>query len=433
MKYYLAIDLGASSGRHIISYKENGNLILEEMYRFKNSVSKEDNHLVWDIEKLFQEVKNGIKKCLEKYPNIESLSIDTWGVDYVLMNKDQEILPCYAYRDNRTNISINKVHEKISFKRLYEITGSQFQKFTSIYQLYADKLAGRLDKADSFLMIPEYLMYKLTGNKIKEFTNAGTTGLYDINTLQVSQEIMDKLGFNDYIKEKVYPPKTLVGYLKEDIQKEVGGNVKVVLCATHDTASAVEGITMKNNAPYISSGTWSLLGIKSKKAINSEKARLANYSNEFGPNYIRVQKNIMGLWIIQCVSKAINMEFKDMVQLAKSSTYQEIFDVNDERFLSPEDMIKEIINYFKEKNMKLPQNNADIICSIYHSLAYSYKVALQELEDITNESYDELYIVGGGAKNDFLNELTQQYTNKKVIALPIEATAIGNLKIQMEE
>lgn len=433
MKYYLAIDLGASSGRHIISYKKNGKLILEEMYRFKNNVSKEDNHLVWNIEKIFQEVKNGIKICLEKYPNIESLSIDTWGVDYVLMNKDKEILPCYAYRDNRTDISIDEVHKIIPFERLYEITGSQFQKFTTIYQLYADKLAGRLDIADSFLMIPEYLMYKLTGNKIKELTNAGTTGLYDVNTLQVSEEIIEKLGFNDYIKEKVYPPKTVVGYLKENIQKEVGGNIKVVLCATHDTASAVEGIPMKNNAPYISSGTWSLLGIKSKKAINSKIALSANYSNEFGPNYIRVQKNIMGLWIIQCVSSAINMEFKDMVQLAKSSTYHEIFDVNDERFLAPENMINEIVSYFKERNMKIPQDNADIICSIYHSLAYSYKVALKELEDITNATYDELYIVGGGAKNDFLNELTQYYTKKKIIALPIEATAIGNLKIQMEE
>ena len=432
MKYYLAIDIGASSGRHIIGHYENEQLILEEIYRFPNGVINQNNHLIWDIDNLFLNIKKGIKLCLEKYSQIESLAIDTWGCDYVLMNKDQVIYPCYAYRDNRTNSIIDEVHKRISFEKLYNISGSQFQNFNTIYQLYEDKVSGRLKKADSFLMIPEYLTYKLTGIKMKEFTNAGTTGLYDINTLKVSQEIIDKLQFPEFVKEKVYKPSTLVGDLKEDIIQEVGGNIKVKLCCSHDTASAIECLKMDDEI-YISSGTWSLLGIKTKTPITTLKAQQANYSNEFGPNYIRFQKNIMGLWIIQNLSKELSLSFTDMVSLASLSKYNELIDVNDECFKAPKDMKKEIISYLSNRKMILPKNNADLINLVYHSLAFSYQQAIEELEEITNKKFKKIYIVGGGAKNKYLNELTKFYTQKEVIALPIEATSIGNLMMQMEE
>lgn len=432
MKYYLAIDIGASSGRHIIGHYENEQLILEEIYRFPNGIINQNNHLIWDIDNLFLNVKKGIKLCLEKYSQIESLAIDTWGCDYVLMNKDQVIYPCYAYRDNRTNSIIDEVHKKISFEKLYNISGSQFQNFNTIYQLYEDKVSGRLKKADSFLMIPEYLTYKLTGIKMKEFTNAGTTGLYDINTLKVSQEIIDKLQFPEFVKEKVYKPSTLVGDLKEDIIQEVGGNIKVKLCCSHDTASAIECLKMDDEI-YISSGTWSLLGIKTKAPITTLKAQQANYSNEFGPNYIRFQKNIMGLWIIQNLAKELSLSFTDMVSLASLSKYNELIDVNDECFKAPKDMKKEIISYLSNRKMILPKNNADLINLVYHSLAFSYQQAIEELEEITNKKFKKIYIVGGGAKNKYLNELTKFYTQKEVIALPIEATSIGNLMMQMEE
>lgn len=432
MKYYLAIDIGASSGRHIIGHYENEQLILEEIYRFPNGVINQNNHLIWDIDNLFLNIKKGIKLCLEKYSQIESLAIDTWGCDYVLMNKDQVIYPCYAYRDNRTNSIIDEVHKKIPFDKLYNISGSQFQNFNTIYQLYEDKVSGRLKKADSFLMIPEYLTYKLTGIKMKEFTNAGTTGLYDINTLKVSQEIIDKLQFPEFVKEKVYKPSTLVGDLKEDIIQEVGGNIKVKLCCSHDTASAIECLKMDDEI-YISSGTWSLLGIKIKTPITTLKAQQANYSNEFGPNYIRFQKNIMGLWIIQNLAKELSLSFTDMVSLASLSKYSELIDVNDECFKAPKDMKKEIISYLSNRKMILPKNNADLINLVYHSLAFSYQQAIEELEEITNKKFKKIYIVGGGAKNKYLNELTKFYTQKEVIALPIEATSIGNLMMQMEE
>ena len=432
MKYYLAIDIGASSGRHIIGYMEDGELKTKEIYRFLNGVKEYNGHLIWDIESILKNVKEGIKKSLELYPIIESMSIDTWGVDYVLMNGKEEILPCYAYRDNRTKAIISKVHSIIPFERLYEITGSQFQEFNTIYQLYSDIFLDRLDKATSFLHIPEYLMYKLTNKMVHEYTNASTTGMLDKDTHTYSKEIIEKLGLNPKLFSRLEKPGYVLGGFTKEVQKEVGGNIKVVLSPTHDTASAVEGIQMKGNSPYISSGTWSLLGIKTNKVINSKEARLANYSNEYGPNYIRFQKNIMGLWIIQNLAKEMNLEFSKMVDMARTSNYKEIYDVNDEVFLSSFNMKEEIINWFERKNITPPISDSDIINTTYRSLAYSYKIAIDELESITNEKYDSIYIVGGGAKNKYLNELTEEFTKHKVIALPIEATSIGNILSQME-
>lgn len=433
MKYYLAIDIGASSGRHIIGYMDKDKLMTDEVYRFPNSVKLASGHLIWDIEFIFNNVLIGIKEALKKYENIESMSIDTWGVDYVLMNQDKEIYPCYAYRDLRTKAIISKVHSLISFDRLYEITGTQFQEFNTIYQLYSDMYLGRLDNATSFLHIPEYLMYKLTGKMVHEYTNASTTGLLDKDTNNYSNEIINKLGFNKNLFTILYKQGTLVGDFTNDIRKKVNGNIKVVLCSTHDTASAVEGMNIDFNTPYISSGTWSLLGIKTEKVINSEEAKRANYSNEYGPNYIRFQKNIMGLWIIQNLSREMNLDFSKMVELALESKYEEIYDVNDQVFLSSLKMKEEIINYFKVRNMIVPISDADVIHSTFRSLAYSYKVAIDELEMVTKQSYDKIYIVGGGAKNIYLNQLTSFYTKRKVIALPIEATAIGNILSQMED
>ena len=426
MKYYLAIDIGASSGRHIIGYKENGVLKLDEVYRFKNGVKEVANHLQWDIASLFNEVKNGIKIALKKYKAIESMSIDTWGVDYVLMNNEKEILPCYAYRDKRTKKVIEEVHSLISFEKLYEITGSQFQ-------LYDDKKNNRLCKATDFLFIPEYLMYKLTGVKKHEYTNASTTGMMDKDTNSYSTKIIEKLGFDKNLFKELYKQGEIVGNFTKKVQEEVKGNILVKLCSTHDTASAVEGIQMQENAPYISSGTWSLLGIKEDHVITSKEAMEANYSNEYGPTYIRFQKNIMGLWIIQGLAKQMNLDFVTMVNMAKESKYNELFDVNDSCFLSSLDMKNEITNWFVNKKINPPIENKDIINATYRSLAYSYRIALDELENITNKKYDSLYIVGGGAKNTYLNELTKEFTKKNVIALPIEATAIGNLISQMED
>ena len=434
MKYYLAIDIGASSGRHIVGYMQNGELVTDELYRFPNGMDTVDGHLVWDTDRLLREVKAGIAECFKKYPEIESLSIDTWGVDYVLLRGEEEIAPTYAYRDSRVDGPIEEVHQIIPFAELYERTGIQFNKFNSIYQLYADKLAGRLEGVTDFLMIPEYLMYKLTGNKVKEFTNATTAGLINADTLAFDEYIWDKLGFPVAMRSKVYQPGTLVGRLSDEVASEVGGNLDVVLCATHDTGSAVEAIEMQTDAPYISSGTWSLLGVKTARALTDAKSRESGYSNEGGVGYNRYQKNITGMWIIQSLRKEMcpDMPYGDIADMAEKSSYAEIFDVNDDAFMAPDSMKDAIKNYLVAHGKPAPEADADYFNASYVSLAHGYKEAIADLENNTGKTYSELYIVGGGAKNVYLNNLTEKHTGKKVIALPIEATAIGNMMIQIK-
>ncbi len=434
MKYYLAIDIGASSGRHIIGYVKDGELVTDEVYRFPNGMDTLDGHLVWDTDRLLSEVKAGIKESFKKYPCIESLSIDTWGVDYVLLKGEEEVKPTYAYRDSRVDGPIEAVHSIIPFAELYERTGIQFNKFNSIYQLYADKLAGRLEGVTDFLMIPEYLMYKLTGNKVKEFTNATTGGIINADTLELDGYIWDKLGFPEEMKAKVHSPGTLVGRLTPELEEELGGNLDVVLCATHDTGSAVEAIEMDTDAPYVSSGTWSLLGVKTERAITDAKSRESGYSNEGGVGYNRYQKNITGMWIIQSLRKELcpDMSYADIAALAATSSFTEIFDVNDDAFMAPESMHEAIRDYLTAHGRPAPETAADYFNSSYVSLADGYREAIADLEANTGKKYTELYIVGGGAKNGYLNDLTEKYTGKRVVALPIEATAIGNMMIQIK-
>ena len=426
MKYYLAIDIGASSGRHIVGWREGSEIKTKEVYRFPNGVTKQDGHLVWNIDGLVDSVIAGIGEAFRLYPEIESLSIDTWGVDYVLLEGDKEIYPVYAYRDSRTEAVIPKVHEIIPFSELYSKVGCQFQPFNSIYQLYDDKLNGRLDKATDMLMIPEYLMWKLCGVKAREYTNATTMGM--VNG-EFDMDIVRRLRYPERLFPKLSQPKTVLGDLLPDIAQKVGGNTRVVLCATHDTGSAVEGIPMEENSPDISSGTWSLLGVKTPKPITDKGSEEANYSNEGGVGYNRYQKNIMGMWIVNELRRELcpDTPFPEIVKMAEQSKCEAILDANAQELLAPESMKAA----FDSLTSGL-ECTADYFRCAYKSLALSYKKAIDELEANTGTKYEKLYIVGGGAKNTFLNRLTEEATGKKVVALPIEATALGNLKIQME-
>ena len=420
MQYCLAIDIGASSGRHIVGWQENGLIRMEEVYRFPNGVHEENGHLVWDIEALVREVKNGIRVAKAKYPRICSLSIDTWGVDYVLLKDDQEVLPVYAYRDSRTEATIPLVHEKIPFSRLYSRTGCQFQPFNTIYQIYADQQSGRLEGVTDLLMMPEYLLYRLCGTKAREYTNATTTGMVNAETGEFDPEIISALGYPQHLFPKLSQPGTVLGQYE---------GIQCVLCATHDTGSAVEGIPMDGNDPYISSGTWSLLGVKTPKPITDADSEKANYSNEGGVGYNRYQKNIMGMWLVTELQRELcpQLAFPEIVKMAETSDCDLLVNANAPEFLAPKSMKAA----FDQATGGL-QNTRDYFRCAYRSLAVSYKEALDELEANTGKKYDKLYIVGGGAKNQFLNRLTQEATGKKVLALPIEATALGNLKIQLQ-
>ena len=428
--HYLAIDIGASSGRHIVGWRENGTVQTNEVYRFPNGVREENGHLVWAVEQLVSHVVAGIAEAFKAYPQIESLSIDTWGVDYVLLRGDQEVYPVYAYRDGRTEAVIPKVHEKIPFAQLYAHTGCQFQPFNTIYQIYDEKVNGRLEGVTDLLMMPEYLLWKLCGVKAREYTNATTMGMVNAQTGEFDMEIVDALGYPKHLFPKLSQPGAILGMLRPEIAESVGGNCKVVLCATHDTGSAVEGIPMEGNHPYISSGTWSLLGVKTPKPITNSDSMEANYSNEGGVGYNRYQKNIMGMWLVNELQRELcpDMPFPEIVKLAEKSDCDILVDANAPEFLAPKSMKAAFDTATGNRLVTL----GDYFRCAYCSLASSYQDALDELEGNTNRYYKKLYIVGGGAKNDFLNCLTAEATGKDVIALPIEATALGNLKIQME-
>ncbi len=427
-KYYLAIDIGASSGRHIVGWAEDG-IQTEEVYRFPNFVDRVGKNLYWDTERLFGEIVEGIRIALQKFPKIESLAIDTWGVDYVLLDeKGNEILPCHAYRDGRTEDVVEKVHTLMPPEELYKRTGIQFQPFNTIYQLFCDKLSGKLQKASAFLMMPEYFSYKLTGVRKKEYTNASTTGLLDAEKKVFDESIVNALGFPKSLFSDLCQAGEKVGDLTEEIQKKVGGNIPVVFCPSHDTASAFEAISVADDVAILSSGTWSLFGAKLEKAVCSPEGKRSNFTNEGGVGYIRFLKNIMGLWIIGELRKEFDTDYATMVDEGRISGYEEIFDVNDASLLAPEKMSEAVLKLLGKESL----TRGELFSSVYHSLAYSYKVALEELERVTKKRFSSVCIVGGGAKNRYLNELTERYTQRKVIALPIEATAIGNIKSQIK-
>ena len=429
MKYYLAIDLGASSGRHIVGFLQDGEIILKEVYRFVTEMDESKDGLVWNIPRIFDEIKTGIKKAFELFPQIESIAIDTWGVDYVLMNGEKETPPFFAYRNERCAKSAQKVHKIVQFEDIYQKTGIQYLPFNTIYQLYDDQENGRLDKANDYLMLPSYFTYKLTGIKTHEFTMESTGAFLNVKTGQYDFELLDKLGLPRKLFGDIKQPGFVVGDLLPEIQKEVGGNAKVILCASHDTACAFESINVDDESIILSSGTWSLLGIKSKKPIVDKKSLKANYTNEGGVGYIRLLKNTMGMYLANRVREEMDISYQFIDSVIFNSSYSEIFDVNDPSLNAPKNMTEAITALLKDN---LPPTGIDLFASIYRSQAYCYKKAIEELETITGVKYKKIYIIGGGAKNIYLNNMVREYTNLKVIPMPIEATALGNIKVQID-
>ena len=420
MNYCLAVDIGASSGRHIVGWMEQGEIRTEEVYRFPNGVTEAEGHLTWDVEALEKHVRAGVEEALKRYPDIRSLSIDTWGVDYVLRKNGEPVFPCYAYRDSRTEPVIPKVHEILPFAELYRRTGIQFQPFNTLYQLYADKLAGRLEGVTDFLMMPEYLLCRLCGNPSHEYTNATTGGMVSAQTGEYDREIIRALGLPEHLFQPLQQPGTSIGTYQ---------GIEAVLCATHDTGSAVEGIPMEGNAPYISSGTWSLLGVKTEKPLTDAASMRANWSNEGGVGYNRYQKNIMGMWLVNRLRDEIcpGAPWSEILAQAEASGFEETVDANAGEFLAPKSM-KTAFDRALTRPAKQP---GDYFRCAYRSLALCYRDALRELQQNTGKTYDRLYIVGGGAKNQFLNRLTEEATGLQVAALPMEATAVGNLRVQL--
>lgn len=437
--YYLAIDIGASSGRHILGSVEDGRIRLEEIYRFENGMARDGGSLVWDTERLFGEILQGLKKCKELGKIPQSLGIDTWGVDYVLLDEDDRILGrTYGYRDHRTDGIPEKVYGIIPEAELYAHTGISKQVFNTIFQLAAlkEKEGGLLDKARAMLMMPDYFNFRLTGKKRQEYTNATTTGLVNAKARKWDLDLIQRLSLPEGIFQQIEKPGTILGNLKEEIAAEIGFDLKVMMVGSHDTASAVMSVpSLSEDTLYISSGTWSLMGVENKETITSEEARKANFTNEGGYDYrYRFLKNIMGLWMIQQVRHELDdrYSFPQLVEMAlKEKDFPSRVSANDQRFLSPDSMREEICKALRESGQKEPENPGQMATVIYQSLSLAYAEACHEVEDITGRKFEAVHIIGGGSKADYLNQLTADALKLPVKAGPDEGTAIGNLLAQM--
>lgn len=449
MKYYLAVDIGASSGRHILAHVENGQIVIEEVYRFYNGFEDKSGKKVWDTKRLFTEILEGMKKCKELGKIPETMGIDTWGVDFCLLDKDDNLIgDCVAYRDDRTRGMDEEVFKIIPEDKLYERCGIQKAIFNTIYQLMAikKKTSKDLESARTLLMIPDYFNFLLTGVRKQEYTNATTTGLVDAASGEWDHELINLLGYPDELFGELSMPGTVLGPVKSDIKEQIGYSCNVVLPATHDTGSAVMSVpSTDENVLYISSGTWSLMGCELPKANCSKKAQRANFTNEGGYDHrYRFLKNIMGLWMIQSVKKELeegynylgknssdDYSFASLCERAAKETIESIVPANDDRFLNPSSMIKEIQKACEETNQQVPKTPWELARVIYRSLAVCYKQATEEIEDITGKHFSSINIVGGGSNAEYLNILTAKETKRVVNAGPSEATAIGNLGAQM--
>lgn len=437
-KYYLAVDIGASSGRHILAHLEEGRMVLEEVHRFPNGMVEKDGENVWDVDELFAQIKLGLKKCAQLGKIPVSVGVDTWGVDFVLLDENgARIGNAVAYRDKRTNGMDEEVYKIIPEDELYARTGIQKAIFNTIYQLMALKVKKpeQLEKARTMLLMPDYFHYMLSGVAATEYTEATTGQLVSPQTKDWDMELIERLGYPKRIFQRMVTPGTVLGELTQEVQAEVGFNCKVVEPATHDTGSAVIAVpTGSDDALYISSGTWSLMGTELAEANCSPESKLNNLTNEGGYDYrFRYLKNIMGLWMIQSVKKEIggNLGFGEICEMASKCNIPSIVDCNDDRFLAPDNMTEEVQAACRESGQQVPEGLAQVASVIYNSLAQCYAKTIRQIEGITGKKYDKIHIVGGGSNAEYLNRLTAQATGVPVYAGPTEATAIGNIAAQM--
>ena len=438
MKYSLAIDIGASSGRHILGWTDQGKLRYEEIHRFKNGFHEKDGMLCWDLPYLFNEIKLGLKISREMGKPVSSIGIDTWGVDFVLLDKHDSVLGnTVSYRDTRTMGIPETVYRHFPRADLYSRTGIQELNFNTIFQLYSvrERTPDLLRNAETFLMIPDYFNFLLTGKKTNEYTNATTTGLFNAREKQWDDEIISTLGYPRSIFLDPAKPGSSLGPLLPSIAEETGVQAEVILAPSHDTASAVLASAYAKDAIYISSGTWSLMGVENAQPITDEASLSRNFTNEGGFDYrYRYLKNIMGLWMLQSV-KAENRDqygFNELADMAeKNRDFPALVDVLDASFLSPSSMTGAVQSFCKEHRMKVPGGVGEVAAVIYNSLAESYKNTASEIEEMTGRTFDCINIVGGGCKDSYLNRLTAEVSGKRVVAGPSEATALGNILAQM--
>ncbi len=426
MASYLAVDIGASSGRHILGTFADGRLALREIYRFENGMKEENGALVWDTEALFESVLAGLEECRRQGVFPKSVAIDTWGVDYVLLDGEgKEMPPTVAYRDKSCEGAVRHTEGVLNREYLYARTGIQHQDFNSVFRLSAD---GRTKSAKRFLMMPDYLTYRLTGKARNEYTNATTTGLVNAKARCWDGEILQKAGIPAEIFLPLSQPGESLGGFKAEIRERLGFDCEVLLCPTHDTASAVAACPIDEGSVYISSGTWSLIGTENAHPVLTERAREANFTNEggIGGRY-RFLKNIMGMWLFQCVKKELpGYSYDGMMHLAMESGFDGLTDPNLPCYTAPKSMLAEVRRALGAPSLP----TGDVLRCLYRSLALSYKRAIDEIEEISGKRIENIFIIGGGSRDAYLNALTAQATGRRVYTGLAEATAVGNILSQ---
>ena len=441
--YFFAVDLGATSGRTIIGSIDEGQLHLEEVTRFPNHLIEQGGHFYWDIYALYFEMIRGLKEVAQRGLKITSIGIDTWGVDFVMIGDDGAILRNpRAYRDPITFEAMDDyLKHVISRKEVYDITGIQFMNFNSIFQLYAMKQEGNsaLKHAQKILFVPDALSWMLTGNEVCEYTIASTSQLLDPRTKQLDERLLASLGLTRSMFGKMVNPGTPIGVLTDEVQKMTGlGPVPVIAVAGHDTGSAVAAVPAKDEKfAYLSSGTWSLMGIETKDAIISDLSYERNFTNEGGiEGTTRFLKNICGMWLYERCRKEWPEEVRKLShpELQGSAmqveAFRSIINPDDAQFANPDSMINAIQQYCRKTNQPVPETPAEICRCIFDSLALRYKQVFQWMQEFAPFKLEVLHIIGGGSLNKYLNQFTANATGATVLAGPQECTAIGNIMMQ---
>ena len=448
MKRYLAADFGAGSGRVIVGtwLAASNEIQLEEIHRFENNQKMIDGHLRWDFEALFNELKTGLKKAFAKYGDeIESIGVDTWGVDYGLLDEDGKLISTpICYRDDRTKGMLELAFQKLPKEEFFQHAANQFMEINTAFQLLSATVetshcgVSELQRAEKLLFMPDLFNYFLTGKCCNEFTISSTSQLLNSLTHQWDDVIFERLGLPRHLMQDIIYPSTVIGRLRDELADEVGGNANVVAVGSHDTASAVASISdAGDDWAFISSGTWSLMGTPTKEPIISKEALESDFTNEgMTDGRIRFLKNITGLWLIQQLVKeweneGYKCDYSELVKEAEQSTLSSSFDVDDARFMNPEKMSEAIVSYLKERNEDIPVSKGDFMRCICISLAKKYAEVKAQMERCTNKKINKIYIVGGGSRNQLLNKLAAEHTGCEVIKGEVEATAMGNVLVQM--
>jgi rhamnulokinase len=437
---YLAFDLGAESGRAVLGYLHSGVLRIEEVHRFPNEPAEYGGSLHWDVARLWLEMRKALSGL--KQTRLEGIGVDTWGIDYALLGDGGELLQNpYHYRDARTNGVMDEVFRIVPKEEIYRATGIQFMPINTLYQLFAHRrdAPGILDSAQRLLTIPDLLNYWLTGNAVCEFTNATTTQMVDPRTRSWATGLMDRLRLPSRLLVPIVEPGSLVGELRNELAGDSAlAGTHVIAPACHDTGSAIAAVSARGGTAFLSSGTWSLLGTEIDAPVITDEARRLNFTNEGGVNgTTRLLKNVMGLWMLRCcrqswAARGWDYDYRELMELAsREPPFQHLVDPDDESFLRPDNMCDAIDAYCRKTQQPAPATPGTYVRAILESLAMKYRVVIRHLEKLIDRPIEQIRVIGGGSKNRLLNQFTADATGRRVLAGPAEATALGNIAIQI--